>query len=49
MAQALELCVRAPQKDWKVKLPADQRFGHVRGAACSDLPWRLSQLSLNDR
>lgn len=43
------LCVRAPQKDWTVDLVLAHRAGYVRGAPCTDLPWRLGQLSLNDR
>jgi hypothetical protein len=43
------LCVRTPQKDLTVDLVLGQRSGYVRNAPCTDLPWRLSQLSLNYR
>jgi hypothetical protein len=43
------LCVRTPQKDWTVDLVLAHRAGYVRNAPCTDLPWRLSQLSLHDR
>ena len=40
------LCVRGPQGDWTVQLAADQRSASVRGAACTDLPWLLGQVTL---
>jgi hypothetical protein len=40
------LCVRGQQGDWTVQLAADQRSASVRGAACTDLPWLLSQVTL---
>jgi hypothetical protein len=43
------LCVRTPQKDWTVDLVLAHRVGYVRNAPCTDLPWRLSQLSLHNR
>jgi hypothetical protein len=48
-ARAVGLCVGGKQRNWTVELVIAHRVGHVRDTACTDLPWRIGQLAMNDR
>jgi hypothetical protein len=43
------LCVGGTQRNWTVDLVLAHRVGYVRGTACTDLPWRIAQLAMNDQ
>jgi hypothetical protein len=43
------LCVGSDQRNWTVDLVLAHRSGHVRGVACTELPWQFRQLALNHR